>query len=186
VVAILHLGGDLVAEEDIHRHDEVGWEGIGGDIVVVDMAWGLGMGEVILIVRDQDHEVRIGIQEEIGAEEGGDEVQVIAVSQVEVLPQHRGGEVGLGVEVHYLEGEIGVQVGVVVLPEIAVIISGKSNCSINYPRTGTTVLEINAKPPSLGSMPPVSDRFIRQRGNQGARVSRIRGPFGGFSDLRNY
>jgi len=69
----------------------------------------VGMGGVIVIVHDRDHEVRIGIQGEIGVVEGGDEVRVIAVFQVGVLPLLRGGEVGRGVGVLCLgEGEIGV------------------------------------------------------------------------------
>jgi hypothetical protein len=108
--------GDMVVGEDgiLHR-GEVVWEGIeveegiGGDMVVVVVEEEVEMGGVIVIVHDRDHEVRIGIQGEIGAVEGGDEVRVIAVFQVGVLRLLRGGEVGRGVGVLCLGGgEIGV------------------------------------------------------------------------------
>jgi len=97
-------GVDMVVGEDgILHQEEVVWEGteveegIVGDMVVVGE---VEMGGVIVIVHDRDHEVRIGIQAEIGAAvEGGDEVRVIAVFQVGVLRLLRGGEVGRGVGV---------------------------------------------------------------------------------------
>ena len=106
-------GVDMVVGEDgiLHR-EEVVWEGteveegIVGDMVVVGE---VEMGGVIVIVHDRDHEVRIGIQAEIGAVEGGDEVRVIAVFQVGVLRLLQGEEVGRGVGVLCLRGgEIGV------------------------------------------------------------------------------
>ena len=109
-------GVDMVVGEDgiLHR-EEVVWEGteveegIGGDMVVVVVVGEVEMGGVIVIVHDQDHEVRIGIQGEIGVVEGGDEVRVIAVFQAGVLRLLQGGEVGRGVGVLCLgEGETGV------------------------------------------------------------------------------
>jgi hypothetical protein len=110
--------GVVVEEEDGILHlEEVVWGvteveegGIVGDMVVVVVAVGeVEMGGVIVIVHARDHEVRIGIQGEIGVAEGGDEVRVIAVFQVGVLRLLQGGEVGLGVGVPCRGGgEIGV------------------------------------------------------------------------------